>query len=50
VLALNLGDAAFTPPVPLGERLLASAQPSPPGTVGPHAWAVYRADRGASSA
>ena len=45
VLALNLADAAFTPPVPLGERLLASAdQPtSPPGTVGPHAWAVYRA-------
>ncbi|MGV8965518.1 MAG: alpha-amylase family glycosyl hydrolase [Cellulomonas sp.] len=44
VLALNLGDEPFAPPMPLGERLLTSGdeQAGDPGTVAPHSWAVYR--------
>ncbi len=44
VLALNLGDGPFTPPISLSERLLASGdEPADdPSAVAPHSWAVYR--------
>ncbi|WP_407344447.1 alpha-amylase family protein [Pengzhenrongella phosphoraccumulans] len=43
VLALNLSDGPFTPPLALGERLLTSgeAQPGDPGVIAAHSWAVY---------
>jgi len=51
VLALNLGDEPCTPPVPLGEVLLASAAtsaagaaagPAPAGQVPPHTWSIHK--------
>ena len=44
LLALNLADAPFTPPMKLGERLLTSGDEASaePGVVAPHAWVVYR--------
>ncbi|QTE28928.1 alpha-amylase family glycosyl hydrolase [Pengzhenrongella sicca] len=44
VLALNLADEPFAPPVPVGDPLFASGDdPTPrPGPVPPHAWAFYR--------
>lgn len=44
VLALNLADQPFAPPVPLGERLLTSGddEGGEPELVAPRAWAVYR--------
>ena len=41
ILALNLGDEPFTPPLPLGKRLLASDGAPAAGPVPPHAWAIH---------
>ncbi|HEY5518738.1 MAG TPA: alpha-amylase family glycosyl hydrolase [Cellulomonas sp.] len=44
VLALNLADEPFAPPVPLGKRLLTSGDDAgaEPGQVAPHGWAVHQ--------
>ncbi len=50
VLVLNLGDEPFTPQEPVGERVLGAggvdAASGAPGTVPPHAWAVFRGSAG----